>query len=229
MDGLGAEQRERTAAALGLPEGEEVEFDYVRDEPWAAFNYYAGGLRSRVAVNTDLPMPAIRAVKIVAHETYPGHHTEHVWKEQRLVRDRGLLEESLLMIGTPQATISEGIAEVGPELGVRYDAGLARAVARAAHPLGGVLGNAALLLHEDGASEEEAVAYLMRWALATEPRARQNVSFANDPLWRSYVTTYADGERVCAQWVAGDLERFRRLLTEQLSPADLLQETGGRM
>ena len=53
--GLGAELRERTAAALGLPEGEEVEFDYVRDEPWSAFNYYKGGLRSRVAVNTDCP------------------------------------------------------------------------------------------------------------------------------------------------------------------------------
>jgi hypothetical protein len=183
-------------------------------------------------------MPANRAVRIVAHETYPGHHTEHAWKEQRLVRERGLVEESLRMIGTPQATISEGIAEVGPRLllgdelddigaahlarvGVHYDAALARAVAGAAHPLGDVLGNTALLLHDDGASEDEAVAYLMRWALATEPRARQNVSFANDSLWRSYVTTYADGERVCEQWVAGDLDRFRRLLTEQLSPADL--------
>jgi hypothetical protein len=41
-------------------------------------------------------------------------------------------------------------------------------------------------------------------------------------VWGSYVTTYADGHRVCADWVDGDPARFKRLLTEQLSPADLL-------
>ena len=78
------------------------------------------------------------------------------------------------------------------------------------------------MLHEDGASEDEAGAYLEHWALSTPDRARHNVSFAMHPVWRSYVTTYADGERTVARWVDGDLERFRRLLTEQLSPADLL-------
>jgi hypothetical protein len=243
---LGADLRGRTVEALGLPAGEEVEFDYVRDEPWAAFNYYEGGLRSRIAVNTDLPLPATRAVELVAHETYPGHHTERVWKEQRLVREGGCLEETILMIGAPQATIAEGIAEVGSRLllgdelddlaaahltgvGIDYDAELSRAVKAAAQPLGDAFGNTALMLHEDGASEEEAAAYLERWALSSPERARHNVAFATDPVWRSYVSTYADGERVVARWVDGDLERFRRLVTEQLSPADLLQETGGRM
>ena len=237
--GLGAELRERTAAALGLPPGEETVFDYVRDEPWAAFNYYEGGLRSRIAVNTDVPLPASRAVHLVAHETYPGHHTERAWKEQRLVREGGCLEETILMIGAPQATIAEGIAEVGSRLmlgdeldeiaathlaavGIDYDVPLARAVQAAAEPLGDVFGNTALLLHEDGASEDEATAYLERWALSSEARARHNVAFATDPVWRSYVSTYADGERVVDRWVDGDLERFRRLLTEQLSPADLV-------
>ena len=41
--------------------------------------------------------------ELAAHETYPGHHTEHVTKEQTLVRDQGRLEESILLIGTPQA------------------------------------------------------------------------------------------------------------------------------
>ena len=246
LSGLGAELRERTAAAIGLPDGEETVFDYVQNEPWAAFNYYEGGLRSRIAFNIDLPLPSARAVDVVAHETYPGHHTERAWKEQRLVRENGHLEETLLMVGAPQATIAEGIAEVGPKVllgdeldevaapylaavGIDYDPGLARAVKAASQPLADVFGNAALMLHEDGASEDEAAAYLERWALASESRARHNVSFATDPVWRSYVSTYADGERVVARWVDGDLDRFRRLLTEQLSPADLLQETGGRM
>jgi hypothetical protein len=35
------------------------------------------------------------------------------------------------------------------------------------------------------------------------------------------VTTYADGYEVCRAFVDGEPARFRRLLTEQLSPADL--------
>ena len=83
---------------------------------------------------------------------------------------------------------------------------LARAVIQAAHPLARMSWGRTrrLLLHEDGAGEDEDAAYLMRWALWTEPRAGHGFSFANDPLWRSYVTTYADGERVCARWVAGE-------------------------
>ena len=47
------------------------------------------------------------------------------------------------------------------------------------------------------------------------------ISFINDPMWRSYVTTYPNGYRLCKEFVAGDPERFKRLLTEQLTPADL--------
>ena len=113
---LAEDLRRRTIDAFGLPADEAVRFEIVRHEPWAAYNYYEGGLRSRVAINADVPLAAGRAVHLVAHEAYPGHHTEHAWKEQLLVRDGGRLEESLLMIGTPQALISEGIAETGPQV-----------------------------------------------------------------------------------------------------------------
>jgi hypothetical protein len=235
---LADELRRRTDELVGLPPAESVRFEVVHDEPWAAFNYYEGGLRSRIAINGDLPTPAERAVTLVAHETYPGHHTEHACKEDRLVRGQDRLEETILLIGTPQALIAEGIAEIGLDVlladdveafaaerlaaaGVRYDADLARAVKRAAAPLAAVPANAALSIHEDGATEEEAVDYIVRWRLAARPRAEQNVRFVTDPLWRTYVTTYTDGERVCGAWVGRDPDRFRRLVTEQLTPADL--------
>ena len=62
----------------------------------------------------------------------------------------------------------------------------------------------------------------MRWSLASERRAAQQISFISDPTWRAYVSTYADGYRVCRDFVDGDPKRFKRLLTEQLTPADLL-------
>ncbi len=78
------------------------------------------------------------------------------------------------------------------------------------------------MLYEQGAREEEAFAYLKHWALMSDRRATQAMRFITDPIWRSYVTTYADGYRVCRDWVDGDPARFRRLLTEQLTPTDLV-------
>jgi hypothetical protein len=87
--------------------------------------------------------------------------------------------------------------------------------------------NVALMLHY-GCSRDEARAYLIRWALASERRADQALRFYTDPVWRSYATTYSDGYRLCRAFVDGDPARFKRLLTEQLTPADLRQLSGGR-
>ena len=237
FDGLAEDFRSRTKALFDLPEGESIEVDYVSDEPWTAFNYYLGDLRSRIAVNTDVPMTPDILTHLVAHECYPGHHTEHAWKEQLHVRE-GRLEESVLMVGTPSSLISEGIAELAPEVmlgeqaeqviaahvegtGVSYDPDLSRAVKRARTPIGYVGGNVALLIHTRGGSEDEAVEYSMRWGLTTRRRAEQSVRFVTDPVWRSYVSTYTAGEDLCRPWVAGDPARFKRLLTEQLTPAEL--------
>jgi hypothetical protein len=234
---LVADFRARTESLFSLPAGESVEVDYVSDEPWAAFNYYQGGLRSRIAVNTDVSLTPTFVTGLIAHETYPGHHTEHVWKEQLLVR-AGQPEETIHLIGTPQSLIAEGIAGLASEIllgdeeqevtgshvsgtGVAYDPDVSRAAQEARIPLGDVSGNVAFLLHADGGSVDEAVAYVRRWGLTSEKRAKQGVRFATDPVWRAYVTTYTDGYRLCRDWVGGDPARFKRLLTEQLTPADL--------
>jgi hypothetical protein len=235
---LSEEFRGRTEELFGLPTGESVTWEFVSDEPWAAFNYYQGGLQSRIAVNVDVSLSPNFVSELVAHETYPGHHTEHAWKEHLLVRELGQTEESILVIGTPQATIAEGLAGLAPDIlfgdefeevaarhvaavGVVYDSEVAKAVKRAAQPLERVAANAALMLHEDGVSTDDAREYLMRWGLRSETRAEHNVRFMTDPVWRSYVTTYTDGLQLCSHWVVGDPARYRRLLTEQLSPADL--------
>ncbi|HEV2902530.1 MAG TPA: hypothetical protein VGW30_04640 [Gaiellaceae bacterium] len=237
LETITARLRERAGELIGLPAGESHELDFVTQEPWWAYNYYLGALTSRVAVNTDIPLNASFGVELMAHELYPGHHTEHAWKEAELFRGGGRLEESALMIGTPSSLIAEGIAglaiemvvddqdsfaaEVFGEFGIDYDTDTGRAIRAARRPFERVMGNAALLVHEDGVSPEKAKEYIKRWGLVSEDRARHNVEFITHPVWRSYVTTYADGYHVCREWVNGDRARFRRLLTEQLTPADL--------
>jgi hypothetical protein len=231
------ELRRRTRALFGLPEGESYELELVTDEPWSAYNYYEGGLRSRIAVNTDVPMATHFLTELMAHELYPGHQTEHAWKEQLLYRDGGQTETAVLMIGTPESLIAEGIAGLAVEAvlddedafaaellgrhGIDYDAELARAVKAARRPLARAPDNAAMMIYEDGATEADALAYLQRWALMSERRAKQSLKFITNPMWRSYVTTYQDGYALCKRWVGGDPARFKRLLTEQLTPADL--------
>jgi hypothetical protein len=242
VDSIAADVRDRTERLAGLPDGEGVAFEYVTDEPWSAYNYYLGGLRSRVEVNTDVALTPTFLIELVAHETYPGHHTEHAWKERLLVREQGHIEASIQMIGAPESLVSEGIATLAAEMvlgedeervvaehvrdsGVEYDPERARAVREAANPLRTVGTNAALMLHSEGSSEEEARAYLKRWGLLSDRRVDQAIRFMTHPVWRSYNTTYTDGYRICKAFVDGDPARFKRLLTEQLTPADIQAQT----
>src|SRR5262249_11875378 len=90
------EARAQTQRGFGLPDGEGVSLEIVRDVPWLAFCGYLGDLRSHISVNVDLPMSAIELLVIAMHETYPGHHAERCNKEQALVRGEGMLEETLV-------------------------------------------------------------------------------------------------------------------------------------
>jgi len=229
----------RTRAAFGLPEDERVDFELVTSKPWAGFNYYLGGLRSRVAINTDLPVLSPTLGGLVAHEAYPGHHTEHCRKEAGLVRRRRQIEETIFLVGTPQCLLAEGLADLGLEiiagrrpeqtlaghlrpLGIPYDADLVAEVSEVSEVLGAVRGNAAILLHDRGRPQDDAVSYLARWALLSPARAAKAVEFLVDPTWRAYVFCYIEGLRRCRAYVAGDPARFERLITEQVLPAHLV-------
>jgi hypothetical protein len=231
--------RERTQRLFGLPDGEHVDFELVTGQPWSGFNYYLGDLHSRVAINTDLPVLSTSLGHLVAHEAYPGHHTEHTRKEVGLVRRHHQTEEVIFLVGTPQCLLAEGLADLGLEvivgerpepvlaghlhpLGIRYDTDLIGELASAGEALGAVRGNAAILLHDQGRPIDEVVDYVARWGMMSPARAAKAVSFLADPTWRAYVFCYIEGVRLCRQFVGGDPARFSRLISEQLVPADLV-------
>lgn len=238
IESLAEDFRARTAAAFGLPEGEHVDFELVTDKPWGGFNYYRGGLQSLVAINTDLPVLSPTLGHLVAHEAYPGHHTEHARKEAGLVRRRAQLEETIFLVGTPQCLLAEGLADLGLEvivgerpepvlaehmrpLGIPYDADLVAEVAGAAEVLGSVRANAAVLIHDRQWSPDAGVDYVARWAMTPRARAEKSVAFLMDPTWRAYVFCYTEGLRLCRGFVGGDPARFERLVTEQMLPSQL--------
>lgn len=239
LDWLVERFRARADALFGLPGGEALRMSLVTKQPWSGYNWFDGGRRSRVDINTDLPVRAPGLVHTVAHETYPGHHLEHAWKEADLVDGAGRLESSVLLINTPECLISEGLADLGMRFAVPADehadllvdlftrAGLPiskdavaardaaeRSVALAPYreTLTAIRGNAAILRHADGRSHDEVLAYLRDVGRYPAAIAAKRLEFIEHPLWRTYVFVYAEGRALLERWVdaAPDAERPAR-------------------
>jgi hypothetical protein len=238
---LSSALRDSVRGRYGLPEVETVRYEVVTDQPWSGFNYYEGDYVSRVAINADLPHRLGHLPHLVAHESYPGHHTEHCRKEQGLVDKAGRVEHTVFLVNTPECLMAEGLADLGIEatvgagwgpwaaeilgdLGLRLDGDLAEKVAAAAAPLNRVRQDAAILLHDRGADSGEVSAYLQRWSLVSSERAAQQIRFLTHPLWRAYISTYVEGFDLLTRWLAARppdqpvADRFLRLLDEPLTP-----------
>jgi len=239
------EIRRRTLALFELPPGEEISLELVKDEPWGAYNWYLGGYRSRIEVNTDLPVEVDSALPLLAHEAYPGHHTEHAIKEYRLYRQQGRWEHAVQILLAPECVISEGIGdnalwmvfddaelvdflrtELLPLAGLPgEDAGEQVRLLRAAQKLRAVSGNAALLLHRENRSPNDVQRYAERYGLRTPQEAAQTLKFLQNPLFRSYIFNYAQGKALLAPLLHGPdgTANFRRLLHEPFTPTQVRQ------
>jgi hypothetical protein len=176
-------------------------------------------------------------VHLTSHEIYGGHHTHRAWIEVELVRRRGELERTLDLLWAPEAVISEGIAETGPELvsgdgqelaaevlgrlGFEYDAEVGSRVVEARNLLAPVAANVAMLLHDRGASPEEAREYAAAWSLLPDERVNKLIATQLSSTSPVYAHTYWQGYELVAAFVGGDAGRFRELLTSRVLPVDL--------
>jgi len=232
-----AELRRLTGEQIGLPEGEEYELELVTGKRWLGYAEYLGGLRTKISINTDLPLPAGDLVHLTSHEIYGGHHTHRAWIETELVRGRGETDRTLDLLYAPEAVISEGIAETGPylvagdgqelaaavlgRLGFEYDAEVGARVIEARELTRPVAANIAMLLHGRGGSREEALEYATAWSLQPPERVEKLV----DSQLRSgspvYQHTYWQGRELVAGHVGGDPARLRELMTARVRPAEL--------
>ncbi len=157
---------------------------------------------------------AVRCV--VELQTAMATHNADVQAERRIELRRSVPLERY------QALLPEPIvAEHLHALGVRYDADVAAACSTASEALSALRGNVALMLHRDGASEDDAVAAFERWGLLPRARAEKSVRFLTDPTWSSYISCYVEGLPLCRRYVAGDVTRFEQLLTDPLTPQEL--------
>lgn len=229
----------RAHALAPMPAEESVTYEIVSGKPWIAYAWYEGQYRTRVEINADLPISIDLLVDLAAHEAYPGHHTERTAKDVHLHRDLGRLETSVVIAPAPESLISEGIgmnaleqalgdepfdvvADILSDLALRFDPKEAHELHRTEMGLYAAATNAAFMLHEDTVTTEEAEDYVREWSLESNEKAARTVAFLTDPSSRAYISAYLDGRRLCRRFADRAPENFTRLLTEQLTIADLL-------
>ncbi len=238
-----SEVRRRSAPFVELVDDERVELTLVRDQPWGAYNWYLGNGRSRVEFNTDIPFFALGVIGTMAHEAYPGHHTEGQIKEARLWKGRRYAEHAAYLLHSPAAVISEGIATVAleiifpddshhawnaevllPAIGMRSTETTEqmKRVSAALGALRYVSGNAAYLYHSGALNRAGAIAYIQEYGLSSGERAAKSFEFFTSPLFSSYIFTYTVGYDLTNS-AAGDDKAalFTRLLEEQILPSQL--------
>jgi hypothetical protein len=246
--------RERTMRHVDLPPAESFTLEYVTGKPWSGYNWYKGGSRSLIQINTDLPKQIDDALDLACHEGYPGHHVYNVLLEQALVRGRGWIEFTVYPLFSPQSLIAEGTANYGIDVAfpagerVRFDrevlfplAGLDPARAEGYRRIQQLRGrltyadNEAARRYLDGRIEAAAAAeWLTRYALTPRDRAEQRVRFFD--TYRSYVINYNLGKDLVARYVesrGGSAERpqkrweeFRKLLASPRLPGALRGDAG---
>jgi len=211
--------RDRTSRHIALPPGESFTVEYVTGKSWSGYNWYQGGYRSLIQVNTDLPIYIDRAIDLACHEGYPGHHLYNALLEKSLVRERGWVEYSVYPLFSPQSLIAEGSANFGIEMAfpgkerVEYEkreiyplAGLDPARAQEYDRVRGIVdklsyaGNEAARRYLNGEIDAEAAArWLSEYALTPPARAQQRVRFFDQ--YRSYVINYNLGKDLVRRYV----------------------------
>ena len=231
--------RSRTLQHMELPPGETFTIEYVTNKSWSGYNWYKGNFHSLIQVNTDLPIYIDRAIDLACHEGYPGHHVYNSLLEKNLVHDRGWKEFTVYPLFSPQSLIAEGSANYGIDMAfpanerVEFEkanlfpiAGLDASKAAKYYRIQELTsklsyaGNEAARGYLDGKlTADQAVNWLTKYALQSEPRARQRLKFIEQ--YRSYVINYNLGKDLVAGWVRGDWNRFKKLLSSPMLPSNL--------
>ena len=241
--------RAATNAHVRLPAHERFTVEYVTNKTWSGYNWYQGGFRSLIQVNTDLPIYIDRAIDLAAHEGYPGHHVYNTLLEQHLVNERGWNEFTVYALFSPQSVIAEGTATYGIEVAFTGSeraafererlfplAGLDPARADEYYEVQALVdklsyaGNEAARWYLDGEIDAAAAtAWLEQYALMAHERAAQRIRFFDQ--YRSYVINYTVGRDLVRQYIesrGGTADRperrwqeFQQLLSSPRLPSGL--------
>jgi hypothetical protein len=244
------ECRQRTKKYIDLPENETFRLEYVHNKSWSGYNWYKGNNESLIQINTDLPIFLERAIDLAAHEGYPGHHVYNCLLETAFARKFGWVEFTVYPLFSSQSLIAEGTANFGIEVAfpgkermefersmlfplARLDKNQAENYSKVqalAEKLSYAGNEAARRYLNAEISREDAVQWLINYALMSPERAQQRTRFFDQ--YRSYVINYNFGLDLIRQYIerrggtedkpVKRWEEFTKLISSPRLPSGLL-------
>jgi len=250
-----AECRKRTLSHLKLPENESFKVEYVKDQPWGAYNWYKGNNFSVIQVNIERPIYIESAVGLAAHEGYPGHHVYNSLLEMNLTVGKKWIEFSVYPLFSPLSLIAEGTANLGVEMifpgdsKIKFEkeilfplAGLNPAnadlyykVIYLADKLGYADIHCAKNYLDGNWTRDHAIDYLVNYTLSTKERVEKKIQFIE--RYRAYVVNYDFGKDLIGSYLMYNggsesnpdrrWELFNELLSTPQTPSGLMSELSG--
>ena len=237
--------RDYSSNIVDLPNNDDIIVELVSNKNYGAETRYIGNLISKLNINKDLPFNFFQAIPLIAHELYPGHHTEFCIKEKFLVKTKGYYESQVFLLNSPQLVITEGIGEVAFDLIISNDSFLnylinniykkynikindvdlkSILVASRINSIDQIANNA-VMMFEDGKSEEEIKNYVKKYSLQPDFMLDHLLSnIKNSQFNKIYSITYYQGKKMVEDYINKEnkLERFNNLLKNQFYPTQLL-------
>jgi hypothetical protein len=217
--------RSRVASGIEIPPSDSIDLVAEANIGQEARAVYQGNLTTRVTIDPFGSPDLARLVWLVAHETYPGHHLQHVLADQDCVSAKGWQERALHPTFGRHLLFAEGTAEAGTSLLLEGDAfeevcrilvpaagvrpqtiGELVAVHRAVVRLDAVIPAIAQQYLDGAIGSETAVERLASESLVSDARRmmavieRQRTRLLAYPLGRRIVAADLDGEPATARW-----------------------------
>lgn len=240
---ISSELQRLTREFVPMPDNEGCEYVLVSDKPWKGYNWYQGEYQSRVEFNTDLPTFLSSLPMFIAHEAYPGHHTDNVMKENKLYKGKGYLEASINLLNTPASVLAEGIGEnalnvvASPEQIIQFfqfmldELHITEFDGFGIYQLTQIWGkvdllniNLVLMLHDRKLPDQDVIDYAMQYGLSSTEHALESIKFLKNPMFRSYACLYPLGYQLVDDYLANGenrKKRFLHLLQNQVLPSQL--------
>ena len=201
-DKLRAETLEKV---VELPDDEEIiDVKEITGVFWSGFSAYHYKNKGSLTFNIERPWSVPTFVNVLSHESYPGHQTYYCLWDHLYLTGRYPIEASMFMYNTPTNTLFEG----APENGLEFLGWLSEeetpwmdSETRETYRIGRdiqdlhrfVMTKGCYLHHMEGATAEEAVAYMMGTGFFREIEAKNSARFFTDPIKCTYYPTYYYG------------------------------------
>ncbi len=191
--------RDRIFTAMGASVPDNgVQYEAVRNEPWSGYNWYQGGFKSLNQFNIDTKFNKDTLLNVIYHEY--EHHVSNLWHEKAYLNSQHL-ELSIVPLHTGRCVISEGTADTAREFLQVVDDSPKSTVINLLYVLRRMTGiNAAIMLNDEEAPEEEAIDYMVDRGLRTRQSAQQSLNFISPKtkdghpnFFAPYIYTYFKG------------------------------------